>query len=79
MMYRILTLLTTGKKRLDFVVEDAWSISRSIQMLIAWNGTLQRVIVPYAEADGVRWCLEYRGSEFSRESGGHQPLKLNTP
>jgi hypothetical protein len=45
---------------------------------VAWNGTLQRVIVPYAEADRARWCLEYRGLEFSRESGGHQPPKLNT-
>ena len=25
---------------------------------VAWNGTLQRVIVPYAEADRVKGCLE---------------------
>ena len=25
---------------------------------VAWNGTLQRVIVPYAEADRVKWSLE---------------------
>ena len=47
-------------------------------MEVAWNGTLERVIVPYAEADRVKGSLEYRGLEFSREFGGHQPPKLNT-
>ena len=47
-------------------------------MAVAWNGTLERVIVPYAEVDKVKGSLEYRGLEFSREFGGHQPPKLNT-
>ena len=25
---------------------------------VAWNGTPERVIVPYAEADRVKWSLE---------------------
>lgn len=68
----------TESRKGDVVLKAHRTIPEG-QAEVIWNDAPEGVIVPYAQADRIRWCLEYRGLEFSRESGGHQPPKLNTP
>ena len=46
----------TESRKGDVVYSPLFGLGCEVE--VAWNGTLQRVIVPYAQADKVRWCLE---------------------